>query len=182
MRFILFFIILSSNVLALAVTPSQIDFTNYGKSNIVIFNTEDYVKDFSVQLTNDGFSVDKNNLRIPPRSKDVINVTSSCNDCEAKLYVRELSNSNGIKIEPAVIVQLSSGEPEESDAEFDIYQDNEITSFSFLDFKKPEVLAFTIIFSILLASAALFFGRKFYIKKFIKKSNARKKKWLKKLF
>ncbi|MFH1211190.1 MAG: hypothetical protein V1645_04735 [archaeon] len=173
---------MQDNVLALAVTPSQVDFTNYGKSSIVVFNTEDYVKDFSVQSTYDGFSVDKNSLRIPPRSKDIINVTSSCNDCEAKLYIRELSNSNGIKIEPAVIVKLSSGEPEESDSEFDIYQGNDVTSFSFLDLKKPEILAFTIISSLLLVSAAFFFGRKFYIKKFIKKSNARKKKWLKKLF
>ncbi len=173
---------MQDNVLALAVTPSQVDFTDYGKSNIVIFNTEDYVKDFSVQLTSDGFSVDKSSLRIPPRSKDSINITSSCKDCQAKLYVRELSNSNGIKIEPAVIVQLSSGEPEESDAEFDIYQDNEVTSFSFLDFKKPEILVFTIISSLLLASAAFFFGRKFYIKKFIRKSKARKIRWLKKLF
>jgi len=175
--------LLFHNVFALAVTPSQIDFTDYGKSSIVVFNTEDYVKDFSVQLTSEGFSVDKSSLRIPPRSKDMINVTSSCNDCEAKLYVRELSNSNGIRIEPAVVVRLSSGTPGEDEDDFDVYApENEVTSLSFFDVKKPEILAFMVISSIILASAAFFFGRKFYIKRFTKKSNAGKKKWLKKLF
>jgi hypothetical protein len=182
MKFIFLFIIFSSNVLALAVTPSSIDFTGYDKAKIVVFNTEDFVKDFSVDVYGSGFDVDKSSLRIPPRSKSSVNLSSSCRDCEAKLYIRELSNSKGIKIESAVVIALKSGEPEGSDNEFDIYQQNKVTSFSFIDVKKPEVLVFIIILSLLLVSSAVFLGRKLYINKFFSKNKAKAKKWLKKLF
>lgn len=175
MKFFLFLLLLSSNVLALAVTPSSIDFANSRRANMIVFNTEDYVKDFSIAFTDSGFSVDKSLLRIPPRSSMPVAVSSSCSDCESKLYVRELSTSSGIKVEPAIVVKLSSGTPSYDDSEvFD--EPNEITSLSFLDLKKPEVLAFVIVFSALLISALAFFGRKFYINKLLKKRKSRKRK------
>ncbi len=171
---IITFALLSCNVFAIAVTPSQIDFTDYDKASLVVFNTEDYVKDFSLSL-GQGFTVDDSLLKIPPRSSKPVKIFCSCEDCATSLYVRELSDSPGIRIEPAVVVRLSSGSPPE-DEEFFFDEPNEVTSFSFLDVKKPEVLAFVIVSSLLLASVLVFFGRKVYIKKFFRKSKSRKRK------
>lgn len=175
MRFFFFIILLSCNVFALAVTPSQLDFSSYGKAKLVVFNTEDYVTDFSLDVYGSGFSVDKSSLRIPPRSSMPINVFSSCSDCESKLYVRELSTSTGIKVEPVIIVKLSSGTPAYDDSE-SVDEPNDVTSSSFFDVKKPEVLAFIAILSLLLISGLFFLGRRIYIKKFYKKSKSRKRK------
>ncbi|MEM4244949.1 MAG: hypothetical protein QXR60_01965 [Candidatus Nanoarchaeia archaeon] len=172
MRFFFFFLLLSSNVFALAVTPSQLEFVDSRKAEMVVFNTEDRIKEYSLTLVGSGFSVDKSFLRIPPRSKDYVKVTNSCSDCQARLYVRELSDSAGIKVEPAVIVKLSAGNPSD-DVEPDDYMP-EYDDTSFLE--RPEILAFIITLSVTALSCLFFFGRKFYIKKFIKKRKSRKRK------
>jgi hypothetical protein len=177
---ILTFALFFPSVFALAVTPSSIDFSNHDRASMVVFNTEDYVKDFSLDVYGSGFSLDKSALRIPPRSKAYVNLSSSCTDCEARLYVRELSTNAGIRIEPAIVVKLSSGTPPEADDELDSYSpQNEVTSFSFIDFSKPEIIVFLILASLLVAVSIFFLGRKFYIKRFHRKKKSRKKKWLK---
>lgn len=177
MKFFLFFILLSSNVFAIAVTPSHLDFTNSKEANLVVFNTEDYVRDFYLSIGS-GFRVGESSLRIPPRSSKQVKISSLCDDCSSSLYVRELSDSAGIRIEPAVVVGLSSGSPE--GFEEPVFDPPEpAPSFNF---KKPEVLAFIIISALLLSSLLFFFGRKFYKKVLHKKFKSRKTKWLKKLF
>jgi len=169
---IIIFVLLSCNVLAIAVTPSHLDFTNSPEARLVVFNTEDYVRDFYLSVGS-GFRVGENSLRIPPRSSTQVRVSCECKDCSSSLYVRELSDSAGIRIEPAVVVLLSSGRPEEDDSY--LFDAPESTPSSF-DFRKPEVLAFLIISALLISSLLFFFGRKFYKKGLFRKLKRRKKR------
>ncbi len=176
------FVLLSPSVFAVAVTPSYIDFASSDKARLVVFNTEDYIKEFSLDLQGSGFGIDQSTLRIPPRSSMPVNVSSNCNDCEASLYIRELSDSQGIKIEPVVVVKLSSSLSEDShDSEesFDS-EENKVTSFSFLDIKKQSLYIFIAIIFILVCLLSIFFWRKLYKSKHPKKLKFRKKKWLRK--
>ncbi len=177
-NFIFLIVLLSSSVFAVAVTPSFIDFTNSGKARLVVFNTEDYIKDFSLDLQGSGFSIDKSTLRIPPRSSMQVNLSSDCNDCEASLYVRELSDSQGIKIEPAVVIKLSSTLSSSSHHDLEVFdpEKNKITSFSFLNIEKQSLYIFIAILSILVCFPLIFFLRKLYKNKYSKKLNIRKKK------
>ncbi|MFH1331942.1 MAG: hypothetical protein ABIH63_01520 [archaeon] len=171
MKLFLFFILLSSEVFAIAVAPSYLDFSDSREAKLVVFNTEDYVRDFYLSVGS-GFRVSENSLRIPPRSSTQVRVSCECKDCASSLYVRELSDSAGIRIEPALVVGLSSGSPEEVEEPFfDLPE-----SASPFDFRKPEVLAFLVIFALLLSSLLFFFGRKFYKKVLYKKFKSRKKR------
>ncbi len=182
LKLMLSFVLLSSGVFAVAVTPSYIDFSSSGKARLVVFNTEDYIKDFSLDLQGSGFSIDQSTLRIPPRSSMPVNLSSHCSDCGASLYIRELSDSQGIKIEPAVVVKLSSALSSGSHDDLEVFdpEENKITSFSVLGIKKQSLYVFIAIISILVCFPLIFLLRKLYKNKYHRKLNIRKKKWLRK--
>lgn len=170
----LFIIIFSfPNVFGLAVTPSHLDFSNSNYNSLVVFNTDNHVKDFLLQVSSEGFSVQPSSLRIPPRSSMHANVSSSCSDCAARLYVREISTSQGLRIEPAIVVDLSSGEPPEPDYELDLYDKPKTSLLDYL--KRTEILAFIILFPLTAISMLLFFYR-IKLKKLFGKLKVKKRK------
>lgn len=165
MKLFFFLILLSSQVFALAVTPSSLDFSSADRIKLVVFNTESYVREFSVSVSDSSFVVDHSSLRIPPRSSSFVYVSPLCSSCVSRLYVREVSSSNGIRVEPVLVVRLSSnfteGDSEDSYGEgFD-----SITSFSFLNLSKPTLISFVGVSSVLVSFVVFLIWRKFYKRK-----------------
>lgn len=181
MKLFFFLILLSYPVFALAVTPSSLDFSSADRIKLVVFNTEDYVREFSLSVSDSSFAVDHSSLRIPPRSSSYVYVSPLCASCVSRLYVREVSSSSGIRVEPVLVVRLSSNFTDQ-DSEEDFYDAGfgSITSFSFLNLPKPTIISFVVASSLLASLIVFLIWRKFYKHKRSSKLKFRKKKWLRK--